>query len=94
MTVTVKQNDKHPTTWKVNMSLVGATVRLLASKSGTTIPLACTITDVANGVVTHVLDGTLVPGIYRVELEVTRGAEIITFPNGGYEELKVVKDLG
>jgi hypothetical protein len=94
-TTTVKHEDRHPTTWTANMNLAGCTVRLLAQKNGATQVLASTITDAPNGVVTHVLDGTLDIGTYKVELEVSRAGDGLraTFPNKGYETLVVAADL-
>ena len=101
MTVTIKQGDTHDTVWTVGdadaapVNLTGATVRLLARRQGTTttITLASTITDAIAGKVTHSLTGTLIAGVYDVELEVTSGGDIVTAPNDGYETLVVVADL-
>lgn len=95
MTVTVKHGDKYPTVWVANMDLTGATVRLLAKPryEGDTVVLASSITDAVAGEVTHVLTGTLEPGSYDVELEVSRGDEVVTFPSESYERLTVVRDL-
>lgn len=95
-TTTVKQHDKHPTTWTANMNLTDCTVRLLAQKSGVTTVLPTTVSDVTGGVVTHVLTGNLEPGTYKVELEVSRVSDnlLVTFPNKGTETLVVEKDLG
>lgn len=99
MSVTIKQGDIHDTEWVVNMDLTGATVRLLCRplpKQG--LPnevtvLASTITDAPGGVITHRTTGTLAIGNYAIEAEVTRAGEIVTFPNAGYETLRVVADL-
>jgi hypothetical protein len=97
-TTTIKHADKYATTWTANMNLAGCTVRLLATKLGDTVPivLPSTITDAPNGVVTHVLTGTLLPGKYNVELEVKRAGDGFegSFPRKGYETLIVEKDLG
>jgi len=95
--ITVKRGDTHDTTWTVGMNLTGATVRLLAQPrtTGTTIVLACVVTDAVGGIVTHTLTGTLAVGVYDVELEVTTsGGQIVTFPNDSYETLCVARDLG
>lgn len=94
MTVTVKHGDKYPTTWTANMDLTGAAVRLIARKNGgDPIVLPVTVSDPTDGIVTHTLTGTLDVGSYHVELEVTLGEEVITFPNDTYERLIVVRDL-
>ena len=49
--------------------------------------------DAAQGEVTHNLTGTLPIGRYRVELEVTTGGEVVTFPNDQYARLDVIPDL-
>lgn len=81
----VKAGDTHPVQWKANMSLTGATVRLIAQPraGGDALELASEITDAGEGLVTHVLDGTLAPDSYRIELEVTRPDGVTTFPNEG-----------
>lgn len=90
----VKQGDTHAVQWKANLDLTGATVRLIAKpRTGDPIILNSTITDAGEGVVTHTLTGTLPTGTYKVELEVTDGDEIITFPNDTYASLTVIPDL-
>jgi hypothetical protein len=92
--LTVKQGDRYPTYWTVPLNLTGASVRLIARKRlGPPVVLSTTITDPTSGQVEHVLDGTLTVGNYRVELEITRGAEIITAPTSTYENLRVIADL-
>lgn len=96
---TVKEGDRFPITVTASIDLTGSTVRLLArdkSLPSTTPPilLASTITHAANGIVTHVLDGSLPIGTYNVELEVTQGnGHIITFPGDGFLLLRVIADL-
>ena len=95
--ITVKHGDRFDITFTANGDLTGATVRLLARRRYTTgdpLELTSTVTDAVNGVVKHTLDGTLEPGTYNVELETTRGGEVVTFPNTGYETLQVEPDLG
>lgn len=96
----VKTGDQYPVTFTANADLTDASVRLLASLNGAvSVELACTVTDAVGGVITHVLDGTLAAGTYRVEAEMSRGGEVVTFPTGSntappYETLVVVQDLG
>lgn len=81
MSVTVKHGDKYPITFTANMDLTGSTVRLIVTPtSGTAIVLSASVTNAVGGVVTHTLDGTLPVGAYKVELEVTQGGSIVTFP--------------
>jgi hypothetical protein len=90
----VKSGDTHPIEWKANLDLTGAEVRLVAkTRAGVPIPLACDVSDGPEGIVRHVLDGTLPIGAYRVELEASVGGEVITFPNDGYAQLLVRADL-
>lgn len=90
----IKQGDTHSIQWKANLDLTGATVRVIARpRTGEPIVLASTITDAAEGLVSHTLTGTLALGTYKVELEVTDGGQIITFPNNGYASLTVIPDL-
>lgn len=91
----VKAGDTHAVQWKANMNLTGATVRLVAKPRKTSIPvvLESSVADPAEGVVSHTLTGTLPVDTYQVELEVTVGGEIITFPNNTYASLTVIPDL-
>lgn len=90
----IKQGDTHEVSWKANMDLTGATARVVAKdRDGLVTVLASTITDAAEGLVTHTLTGTLALGSYKVELEVTDGGQIITFPNNSYASLTVIPDL-
>src|SRR5687768_13409971 len=82
----VKAGDIYPTRWKVPVDLTGAAVRLVAQKDGyPAITLATTVTDAANGVVEHMLTGTLTVGDYRVEMEISRDGQIVTAPTDTYE---------
>lgn len=91
----VKKGDRYPTWWHVPMDLTGTTVRLLARRGhNPPILLASDVPVPVNGRVRHVLDGTLAVGLYAVELEITRGGEIITAPTDTYENLRVIADLG
>lgn len=93
MSITVKRGDQHPITFNVNADLTGSTVRLLC-KGRTLTVLDTTVTDAAEGVVTHDLDGTLAVGAYLLELEITQGDTIVTAPTNGYTRLTVKPDLG
>jgi len=90
----VKAGDTHAVQWKANMDLTGTTVRLVAKpRTGLPVVLASTVTDAAGGIVSHTLTGALSTGTYRIELEVTKGVEVITFPNNTYASLTVIPDL-
>lgn len=91
----IKAGDTHAVQWKANMDLTGVTVRLVAKprKGGEPIILASSITDAVEGVVSHTLTGTLATVTYNIELEVTKGVEVITFPNNTYAQLTVIPDL-
>ncbi len=94
--VTVKRGDTHLTSWRTNVDLTGASVRLLARNKSTKelFVLDSSIEDASSGIVTHQLTGNLKSGNYQVELEITRSDGIFTAPSGGYETLCVVPDLG
>lgn len=91
----VKQGDRYATFWRVpGFNLTGCTVRLIARRGkNPAIVLSSTITDPATGEVRHVLDGSLDVGDYAIELEITRGVEIITAPTDSYDNLRVIADL-
>lgn len=90
----IKSGDTHPIRWRVNMDLTVATVRLIVSpRTGAPIVLESTISNPTEGEVQHVLTGDLPVGSYRVEVEVTAGEEIATFPNNTYATLTVIPDL-
>lgn len=93
----VKAGDKHAVQWRVNMDLTGATVRLVAQPLkpyGTpALVLASSVADAEDGVVEHTLSGELPVGVYRVEVEVSSGSDVITFPNDSYVTLEVIRDL-
>lgn len=99
--IIVKEGDTHDISWTTNVDLTGATVKLSFRKttrrSGETLPAPTNenviIADAVNGKVTHRLSGMLVCADYQVEVEITRGLEIVTAPNSGYEILRVEKDL-
>jgi hypothetical protein len=92
--LTIKSGDRYPTYWTVPMDLTNCTVRLLARRgSNPVVTLPSTVSNPTGGVVQHVLDGTLGVGTYAVELEITRGTDIITAPTDSYENLRVIADL-
>lgn len=92
--ITAKSGDQYPVTFTANMDLTGAIVVLYARNGALTQTLTSTVTDAANGVVTHDLDGTLDLGSWMVELHVTVNGEVITFPTNGFETLQIVPRLG
>lgn len=92
--LTVKTGDTYATTWRVPLDLTGSTVRLIAKRPRhDPVVLPATIIDAPQGVVQHVLTGTLPVGKYLVELEITNGATIVTAPTDSYENLNVIADL-
>lgn len=92
--ITIKQGDVYAVTFTVNYDLNGSAAQLYASRGdGSTIGLNTTITDAANGVVQHMLDGTLDLGTYFVELEVTQDNERFTFPTVGFEKMVIVENI-
>ncbi len=92
--LTVKTGDKYPTIWRVPMNLTGCTVRLIAKRDhNPPVVLPTTVPDPVNGVVEHILTGTLAVGLYKVEMEITNGPQIVTAPTNTYENLRVIADL-
>lgn len=86
----VKTGDTYQVSWKTNVDLTGATVRLIAKKDATVFVLPSTVD---GDTVTHQLTGTLSEGRYRVEVEATINGEVVTFPNDQYARLDVIPDL-
>lgn len=102
MNIDVKHGDIHPITLTVAsdgipVDLTGATIRVLARPTGAVgepMILAHTVTDAAAGVLSHTLTGTLTVGPWDVEVEVSRGEEIVTYPTSGFAPMYVHPDLG
>lgn len=104
MSNTVKQGDTHSITLTVYdtvagtptpLNLTGATVRLLAKLGADALIIltASINADPATGKVHHTLTGTLEPGTYNIEVEVTQGGTITTAPTTGFATLVVTPDL-
>lgn len=92
----IKRGDKHDVQLTISnapASLVGGTVKVLVTPSlgGTTQTFTGSL---IGNVVTWSLDGTLDVGNYRLEVEVTVGALIVTAPSDGTMGLVVLQDLG
>jgi len=101
--IIVKRGDRYAITYTVSMDVTGCTTRLLARPVAEEFPLelAHEVTAAASGELTHMLDGTLPPGDYLVEVEVTTPAgDPVTFPTRQktdlpqFERLRVLHDLG
>lgn len=92
--IIVKAGDTHSISWRCNMDLTTATVRVIARLGSEVTVLAAAVTDGPTGTVTHALSGTLPAGSYAVEVEAMVNGRKITFPNDGYETLTVMEDLG
>lgn len=100
-TTTVKRGDTDPVPFRVNVSLVGATIELKTRRRvapGTvvsTVVLPTTILDAAAG--TFQWDRSaddVAVGVYDLECQVTNAlGQVATFPNTGFDTLKVVSDL-
>lgn len=96
-TTTIRTGDTHKLTFTVGspsgvVNISGATGRLLLRKitgGGGVFDLPTTVTDPVAGTLTHQLDGTLLPGIYLLEIELTVNGEIITVPSDGADRLIV-----
>lgn len=83
----------------VNMDLTDCVVRFLARKKfGEEVfelEIDASASDLAEGIVVHVMDGTLDVGRYVTEIEATRGGEVFTFPTSSQlPEFTIIEDLG
>lgn len=96
----VWENDRHDISWRVTstlgvVDLTDADVRLIvrSTKGGSHKDLAVQL---AGNVVIHRLDGTLDPGEYQLVVEVTRGEDVVTYPDAanGPALLVVKRDIG
>lgn len=92
----IKQGDKFPVTLTVNHDLTGATTRLVVrhlTRTGEREDLDHTVTDTAEGQVTHTLDGTWGVGRHYLELEITQGGQVRTAPTSTFLVIEIVRDL-
>ena len=92
--INTKRGDTE-VTLKVNMDLTESTVRVLVRprrSTGFTV-LPSTVTVAAKGTLTAVTSDLPV-GLYDLEVEVTQGGKVSTFPDTGYVILSVNADLG
>lgn len=91
----VKRGDTHlPVV--ANMDLTGSTVTAFVRPHGTTDEadeLAVSVSDASTGLI-HIETAALDAGRYDLEVEVTQGSTVVTFPDTGYDLLYVVADLG
>jgi len=81
---------------EANMDLSGSTVKAFARPYGTTETageLVATVADAQSGRV-HIVTDELDAGRYDLEVEVTQGSTVVTFPDDGWALLSVVQDLG
>jgi hypothetical protein len=105
MTTTVKAGDTYDVTFTVSdddgaaVDLASVnTHRTIARLSGdpnaTAVILASSVSDAPNGKITHALTGTLPPGTYDVEIELTTFTNVkSTVPSDSYFTLVVLPDL-
>ena len=91
----VRHGDKHPITLTVNTDLTGATVEAHMRRQNTTalIPFPVTVTNPPEGELTHTLAGDLPVGVYELEVEVTTGDEVRTYPSQGSQTLRVLPTI-
>lgn len=81
-------------TWVLNMNLTGATVKaFVQGTTGDPIELPASIVNAAKGQVS-VTTSSLDVDKYKLEIEVTSGGVISTFPDEKYASLVVYQDLG
>lgn len=94
--LTIKRGDKHDVKLTivnapVNMASGVVKVHVIPSIGGTA--QVFTAATIVGNVVTWALDGTLLAGRYRLEVQVTVGAYVVTAPSDGTMELTVLQDL-
>jgi len=98
----VKHGDTHTIVWRIEsasgvpQNLSGCTSKVWCrERYGTQVQeLASEITNAAEGLVSHTLTGTLAPGVYIVEVEITNAVNVITTaPTRGSSFLTVEQDL-
>lgn len=78
--------------WAVNMNLAGANVKAFAKAANGAITELPAVVNIDGNVV--ITTSSLVVGSYNLEVQVTVGGKIATFPDSGYVKLVVVQDLG
>ena len=91
----VKRGDTD-TTWQLNADLTGSTIRVLVrprSNPTEMIVLPSEILDAESGLISAVTSGLPV-GSYDLEVEVTQGIKVYTFPDSGFGSLSINGDLG
>lgn len=95
---TVKLGDTPTLQWSLGADITGATARLhVADDNGNLIiNQLATIVTPATGEVSYTLTGSefTEPGVYRVEIQTTEGATVLTYPSAGYNTITVEDDLG
>lgn len=99
---TIKQGDNVPVLFRVrdgdgvlvDLTGEGTEIRILATMGATTTELTPWALGPAAGEVIHETTGTLLPGTYKTEVEVTIDGKKITSPTKGYGKLIVEPDLG
>lgn len=93
--LTQKEGDTRKAAWRVNFSLLNATVSLKVQASNGSMVTTSNveIADPYAGIVTWKHGGTLAPGDYKVELWVTRDGDTFKAPSVGYETLRITPDL-
>lgn len=80
--------------WVLNMNLTGSTVKaFVKGTTGDSIQLPATVVNAAKGQVS-VTTASLPVDKYKLEIEVTSGSNIATFPDEKYASLVVYEDLG
>lgn len=69
---------------------------LMKKKGGVTFEDYAEIVDELAGTVSYEpsSDFPTDPGVYRQEWEVQKDGEVLTFPSGSYNEIKLLEDLG
>ena len=99
MPMTVREGDTHDVSWQITdnggpMDLTGAIAEIhVRPIKGTAITTLTAVVDPIEQRVTHTLTGTLAPGTYLLEIELTKEGIITTAPTSKNDTLTVVPQI-
>lgn len=97
--MTVRQGDTHSVYWQVledgvPIDLTGMTaeIHIRPAKGTTVTDLAAEVVEIDNRI-KHILTGTLAPGTYLLEIELSKAGVIATAPTAKNDTLTVVPQI-
>lgn len=94
-TMTEKRGDTRTRELTLNRPIsAGADVRVfLRRRKDPAVTMTHTVVDPAAGRIAVTFDGALPVGEYNLEVQVTEGAVIATFPTDGFVLVRIVQDI-